>query len=249
MRQIIRKQSAFTLIELLVVIAIIALLVSILMPSLSKAKDLARLSLCQANLKGISTSSFMYSNDWNEYFPRRATYTTVFQPNTIRTSATSPTDLNASFVTPYVGNPNMMFCPGRLAEYRSPNYAAGYNPANAKSSTGWLFCTYAYFNLPDKVDVARLLGSYAGKTAAPDLSKVTADDTSFTQWGCMSYFTSAKVMGHDGEFTTVDPLLLHSNMVRLNGAMVYGRLQVELEPIYLDKYNLQWVWAKPAGVQ
>ena len=44
-------KKGFTLIELLVVVSIIALLVSILMPALNKAKELAKLTMCMSNLK------------------------------------------------------------------------------------------------------------------------------------------------------------------------------------------------------
>ena len=58
-----REGGAFTLIELLVVVAIISLLVSILMPSLSKAKELAKLTACTARVHGISLQLVMYSED------------------------------------------------------------------------------------------------------------------------------------------------------------------------------------------
>ncbi|NLW87030.1 MAG: prepilin-type N-terminal cleavage/methylation domain-containing protein [Planctomycetes bacterium] len=64
-----RKHSGFTLIELLVVVAIISLLVSILIPSLAKAKDLARTMMCQTNLKGIGLLAEMYRNDYKGYLP------------------------------------------------------------------------------------------------------------------------------------------------------------------------------------
>jgi prepilin-type N-terminal cleavage/methylation domain-containing protein/prepilin-type processing-associated H-X9-DG protein len=61
------RSRAFTLIELLVVIAIIALLVSILLPSLSMAKELARDIVCRSHLKHIATCHAMYAESNNEY--------------------------------------------------------------------------------------------------------------------------------------------------------------------------------------
>ena len=58
-----KKKSGFTLIELLVVVSIIALLISILLPSLKKAREQAKSAACIAALKGISTASVTYSAD------------------------------------------------------------------------------------------------------------------------------------------------------------------------------------------
>ncbi|MBN1555524.1 MAG: type II secretion system protein [Phycisphaerae bacterium] len=65
------SQPGFTLIELLVVIAIISLLVSILVPSLTKAKELARRSICGGNLHHINICLHYYANDFNGSYPPR----------------------------------------------------------------------------------------------------------------------------------------------------------------------------------
>jgi prepilin-type N-terminal cleavage/methylation domain-containing protein len=57
------KSRGFTLIELLVVIAIIALLMSILMPALSRAKDQAKAVICQSNLHEWGPVMKMYTDD------------------------------------------------------------------------------------------------------------------------------------------------------------------------------------------
>jgi len=64
------KRKGFTLIELLVVVAIIALLISILLPSLSRARELAKRAVCASNLRGIGQGCHIYSNDNLESFPQ-----------------------------------------------------------------------------------------------------------------------------------------------------------------------------------
>jgi prepilin-type N-terminal cleavage/methylation domain-containing protein/prepilin-type processing-associated H-X9-DG protein len=61
------RRRAFTLIELLVVVSIIALLVSILMPSLGKAREQARRVVCVTNCKTMGLAANLYADQSNEY--------------------------------------------------------------------------------------------------------------------------------------------------------------------------------------
>jgi len=62
-----KERRAFTLIELLVVISIIALLVSILMPALSKARKQARAVVCLTNMHSFGVCFILYADDWDGY--------------------------------------------------------------------------------------------------------------------------------------------------------------------------------------
>ncbi|MCC7291489.1 MAG: prepilin-type N-terminal cleavage/methylation domain-containing protein [Phycisphaerales bacterium] len=60
------RRAGFTLIELLVVIAIIALLISILIPALKRAREQAKTVVCRSNLRQIAAGLTLYAQDFND---------------------------------------------------------------------------------------------------------------------------------------------------------------------------------------
>ena len=95
----VKVAPAFTLSELLITIAIIALLASILIAAVSRAKDNAKLTLCQANLHGIGRGLNFYAAENNQFFP-------------VSPRPGNPhKELLAALMNKYVENVEIFYCP------------------------------------------------------------------------------------------------------------------------------------------
>lgn len=99
------RMRAFTLIELLVVISIIALLVAILLPSLSKARESANGSVCASNLRTFGTAFLMYANQ----DPEGAMCSGAFDH--LRDGDVRYFGWVADVINLNVGSPGQMLCP------------------------------------------------------------------------------------------------------------------------------------------
>src|SRR5688572_3547199 len=79
----LNRRAAFTLVELLVVIGIIAILISMLMPVLGKAKDQADRVNCQSKLRQLVTAVRLYAHDYKDWIPQTYGITDPPGPETI----------------------------------------------------------------------------------------------------------------------------------------------------------------------
>src|SRR5215831_8501381 len=90
-----RSRSGFTLVELLVVMAIIAILMALMMPSISRAKAKANAISCLSNMRQLILAATMYANEHDDEFPARR----------------SPTNAWPHKLKPYFVNWQVIACP------------------------------------------------------------------------------------------------------------------------------------------
>jgi prepilin-type N-terminal cleavage/methylation domain-containing protein len=147
------RPVGFTLIELLVVIAIIALLVSILMPSLQQAKELAIRTKCGAQLHHVSLAIHMYAEDNDDWMPF-ARYNFPYEGAdlvTYWTPAGSTQRLGLLYArfdlddsdAGYIDELDMLYCPGRMSETVDTSTMCTYSycvPNSGWSNTSLAVC-------------------------------------------------------------------------------------------------------------
>jgi prepilin-type N-terminal cleavage/methylation domain-containing protein/prepilin-type processing-associated H-X9-DG protein len=117
------SRGAFTLVELLVVIGIIAILISILMPALQRARDAAQRTKCASNLHQIYLTALAYANDDQGHVPY------VVDTDTAVVADAYFSQENRQIWEPYVTDLNVFYCPGQVQ---------GLWPTTPMDPNGWL---------------------------------------------------------------------------------------------------------------
>ena len=154
-----KKTKAFTLVELLVVIGIIAILISIILPSLTRARESANRAACLSNLRSIGQMYLIYAQDNKRQIPL-GTQSNVYQESYwIRLNGRYPS-WGPFFLGGYMKTPGIFYCPSSMDpwyQYNGPNNK--YDPANTNTRAG-------YFMRPMFADGTPVLWQQSGTSAA-----------------------------------------------------------------------------------
>lgn len=118
--------KAFTLIELLVVIAIIAILAAILFPVFARAREKARQSTCQSNIKQILLGIIQYTQDYDESMPLSVSGSAQVGPAVAAASGIQQFSV-VQAIMPYVKSQQLFQCPddNGFSSYGSAATAGG----------------------------------------------------------------------------------------------------------------------------
>ena len=157
-----RKMRGFTLIELLVVIAIIAILAAILFPVFARARENARKSTCQSNLKQIGVASSMYAQDYDGIH----CYYGLPGGHTGLTGNALNYYVSKDLLDPYIKNQGVWVCP-------STRIGPSYQNCCSRTSECWSYgINHTYFTNQ----------SPPGNGLADSLVKSPSDYIEFGEW-------------------------------------------------------------------
>lgn len=230
--QLRRPQHGFSLIELLVVIAVISLLVSILLPSLNRAKDLARRAVCASQIRSYGLANEFYANEYDDcYCPvhrwNGSTFTWRWRDNAhefinmiggITTARQNGTERDPG-----------VYCPGATHAIAVENvgYSYGLNSMTSDHDRPPEEHAYAYWP--------------RGAIRKPAIKLMMADAEDYhIQSGQMEYY-SQEYTGEPGPGDAQGWHVIHRHDDGLNGLMFDGHVEYISRADFIDRCR----WGSP----
>jgi prepilin-type N-terminal cleavage/methylation domain-containing protein len=214
-----RTIRAFTLIELLVVVAIIALLISILLPALSKAKENGRRAVCLSNLHHLGIAFQQYLHDYNEILPPAA-----YMPSLVTGDPNLDFPAITTFMQPYAKNLEVFHCPSDMPG-KIPRVTADPNKVG-RSFWETEGTSYGYQPWPaDAASAAAMVGKQGAVNISDTIVKITPEGRSHP-------------FHHSGEKTSAVYLLseFESYHGRRGNAQIRNTLYADL---HVEEYRLE----------
>lgn len=141
------RRNAFTLIELLVVVAIITMLIAILLPSLARARDHARTTVCQNQMRQFMLASVTYSTDWFGVLPEPNWGTYTDRPGWLYDRDGSKPRPQSGVLWPILKNFKIYHCPSHAAPW--PNNTQQYSSYTMNGSVCGYGKAAAVYKLAD----------------------------------------------------------------------------------------------------
>lgn len=134
----VRSRPGFTLLDLLVSMAVIAVLISLMVPALSKVRETTRQVVCASNMRQLSLGMAMYADDYRSHLPYSVSYTKslfdpTFEPLLLQTVRVSGAwdGLGQTFPQ-YLPAPGVFYCPSHQGRHTLVNFQMAWNGSSGQ---------------------------------------------------------------------------------------------------------------------
>ena len=141
-------EKAFTLIEALCVMAIIAIMASVLLPTIASAKESAKKTVCLSNTKQMALGLYMYSGDYDDTLPNTSyEQDPASFMNGIAYNPANPTgqyQIHWTYlIQPYIRNWNIFVCPSDNKPFNTDNLCPNGQSDVGQLNNGQMYCDWA----------------------------------------------------------------------------------------------------------